>query len=57
MSVRGHVLLFGWAFMELLAAEFDPWAQERRGGSPPLVGFRVGNESSPLEEVRAGSKT
>ena len=30
MSVGGHILLFGWAFVELGAAEFDPWAQETR---------------------------
>lgn len=30
MSVWGHVFLFGWAFAELVAAEFDPRAQEKR---------------------------
>ena len=54
MSVRGHVLLFGWAFMELVAAEFEPWEQERR--QPAFGGYREENDDSTLEQVRPGSK-
>ena len=49
------MLLFGWAFTQLIAAEFDPWEQERR--QPAFGGVHGGNDDSPLEEVRPGSKT